>query len=100
MFIMTDLQVLHPLTGHPQPKGVPWAFSGGEVPAPGKQTEELRARLLSDPPKWLLTHKDYKWAEFQVAKLHLYLNVMKPLMPHYAIAKEQGNYILLRRNNK
>ncbi len=98
LLILTDMQVLYPLTGMEPYRGVPIGFVVDLIPPPGKPLDALKKRLREDPPVWIVTHKRFTQAKELLEIVH-YLGFTKQLETNYIFAKEIGTCVVLRRND-
>lgn len=94
LIVLTDLQILYPLTGRDSYRGIPWIFTIDQSPAPGKQLEEFRQKFLSNEPLWVVTHRG---RVAYITGLLSYLGIMAELRRDYVLAGEFGNYLILRK---
>ncbi len=94
LLVLTDLQILYPLTGRDSYKLTPPFWGIPVAPAPGEEMEEFRKGFRENPPLWIVTHKR------KIAHLNdliSYLDLEGDIVSAYIIAKESGPYIMLRR---
>lgn len=94
LLVLTDLQILYPLTGRESYRGIPYIFHQGVLPVPGKQVWEVRNRIMENPPDWIVINRG---ESSLVTYLIPYLNLKEYLMLNYTPVGLYGNYALLRK---
>lgn len=94
LLILSDLQILNALTGRNGYRGVPFIFTQGKVPTPGKQLEKVRNQIMQNPPDWVLTHIG---DSFSITYLIQYLDLFDFLHEHYTPFQKWQGYIMLRK---
>jgi len=87
---ITDMYIIYAQTGRPSYKGVPTAFMQGYFPAPGRQTEEVRAHILANPPDWIIVDLG------MLVQQEDYLGLREFIKQNYTIVFRTGLYLLLR----
>lgn len=97
LLILTDLQILYPLTERESYKGVSFIFTVNEVPPPGKRVEELKNYILAHPPQWIVTHRNQNVISF-VAALIPYLGLEEFVTNFYYPVFITNDYVLLKHN--
>jgi len=95
--ILTDLQILYPLTGHNSYQGVPFLFSVDILPAPGKQLKSVQKAIANNRPDWILTHRDSNVP--YINDLIRYLELQDFLLTNYQLVNHWGRYGLFKRIN-
>ena len=96
LLILTDLQILYPLTKRDSYRGIPFNFAVNEIPKPGKQREKVRDHIISNPPDWIVTHRSPSVISF-VAQLLPYLELIDLIKESYFPVQTWNNYVILRR---
>ena len=96
LLVLTDLQVLYPLTGRDSYRGVPFIFAAGELPGLGKQLEQVRNHILTYPPDWIITHR-IPLASHKVRAIVSYLGLKEFILNSYVHAQIYNQYVILRR---
>lgn len=96
MLVLTDLQVLYALTGRDSFRGITFDFAVNEIPPPGKQLEEVRNNILTNPPVWIVTHRNQNVIDF-VRAIIPYLRLEEFVQTNYVPVQTWNNYVLLRR---
>jgi len=96
LLVLTDLQILYPLTKRDSYRGIPFIFSDGLNPPPGKQLEEVKNNILKNPPAWIVTHKN-SFEKSMINFIIPYLGLRDFIMNSYAPVQSWNNYILLKK---
>lgn len=96
LIVLTDLQILYPLTGRESYRGIPWIFTIDQSPAPGKQLGAFRTNFIATKPLWIVTHKA---RVAYITNLLGYLGIAEEIQTNYLLAAEFGNYAVLRRKS-
>jgi hypothetical protein len=94
VLVLTDLQILYPLTGRDSFRGVPFIFLVDHLPVPGKQLEQVRQNIMEKPPDWIVTHR--LRASFVTFLIH-YLELRDFIVSNYTPVKSWDTYAILRR---
>ncbi len=94
LLVLTDLQILYPLTDRDSYRLTPPFWGIPVAPAPGKEMEEFRKGFRKDPPLWIVTHKK---TIAHLNDLISYLGLEEDIVSSYIITKESDYYIMLRR---
>jgi len=94
LLVLTDMQILYPLTGRDSYKGIPFFFHENYVPAPGKQVELVRKKILENPPDWIITHR---FKRSFVTFIVQYLELRNFVVEGYDPVKSWHNYAILKR---
>ncbi|MBI4430270.1 MAG: glycosyltransferase family 39 protein [Candidatus Omnitrophica bacterium] len=103
LLILTDMQILYPITGWDSYRGITFTFFANPFayfPLPGKQQKQVTQRILNNPPDWIITHdrnREYKAPTSYVASLVPYLELTDFIDSSYEIVKEVSPYQILRR---
>ncbi len=95
LLVLTDLQILYALTNRESYKGIPFIFYENEEPPPGKQLEQVRNYILSNPPRWIITHTDSR-ATFFVISIIPYLGLEDFVKNNYVSVQTINQYIVLK----
>ncbi|MEI8345503.1 MAG: hypothetical protein WCG06_05470, partial [Candidatus Omnitrophota bacterium] len=94
LLILTDMQIVNPLTGRDSYRHIPWNWDVYGLPAAGSQLRSVSGRLRADSPIWILMNKS---SDGYLAKLIPYLGLTEDLQLHYTVAMAWGDYWLLHR---
>lgn len=103
LLILTDMQILYPLTKRDSYRRIPFNFFVGPYgyfPVPGKQQEEVTKNILAQPPDWIITHDrnlEYLEPTYFVQDLVSYLNLTEFIDSSYALVKEMPPYQIFKR---
>ncbi len=103
LLILTDMQILYPLTKRDSYRRIPFNFFVGEYgyfPVPGKQREEVTQNILTNPPDWIITHDrnlEYLEPTYFVQDLIEYLQLTEFIDSSYGLVKEVPPYQILKR---
>lgn len=95
LLILTDLQILYSMTGRESFRGVPFLFTVGVVPAPGKQLQDVRETITQNPPNWILTHRDP--GTTGINQLVRYLGIEPFIAEHYQLVQYWNRYGMFRK---
>jgi hypothetical protein len=94
MLVLTDLQILYPLTDRDNYKLMPVFWGIDVAPARGQEMRDFQKAYHDNPPDWIVTHRG-KIAYLD--ELIPYLGLAEDIQSSYVIAKKVDNYIILRR---
>lgn len=56
LLVLTDLQILYPLTGKDSFRQMPWTYTIGFAPLNGPQRDHVQQYIMDHPPDWIVTH--------------------------------------------
>lgn len=94
ILVLTDMQMLNPMTGRQSYRGIPWHFVLDTLPAPGEQLARVRDQIESHRPDWIVTHK----AKVPyISSLIDYLGLWQAIRSNYGIAYDDNLYLVLRK---
>ncbi len=102
LLVLSDLQILYPLTGRDSYRGAPFIFSTNTdlVPSPGKQMEEVKSQILTHPPDWIVDLAEdtpMRREIEQVKGLAAFLGLEPFIQSSYQPAGQWGHYVLFKR---
>ena len=94
LLILTDLQILNPITGRESYKGIPFIWYDNEEPPPGKQLINVHNRILQNPPLWVITHRHADGNSFANSIIP-YLGLQEFVMNDYVSVRVYDDYVVL-----
>ncbi len=94
LLVLTDMQILYAAAGKNSYRGVPFMFSEGDLPAPGRQLEAVRSNIVNNPSDWIVTHRAKRsFVTFIVQ----YLKLRDFVVENYEPAWSGNNYAILKK---
>ena len=95
LLVLTNMQSLYALTKRESLRGIGFQFVLNDMPAPGKQTEEVRRVIMDHAPVWIVTHREK--TTHKINDLIDYLGLEDFIFAHYDLINTWGAYGLLRK---
>jgi len=88
---LSNLYIIYAITGRDSYRHIPFLFQWDIFPAPGKQTSEVRAHILQNPPKWIVIHMSSYFNEI------IFLGIKNFINTQYKIVARAGLYYVLKK---
>ncbi len=94
LLVLCDLFVLNSLTGLRSVPNITCGFTLGVWPVQGQPLEEVRKKIMSHPPEWIVVRRGY--VPF-LNGLIKYLGLQEFLVKHYGRRAEFNSYLVLQK---
>jgi len=98
MAVLTEMEILYPLTGHKSFKGLPLNFFMPHLERSEKTQSDIRNAIILNPPDWIITeNRHYPLFPFNVI-VHI-TGLDNFLLQNYRTVHTFGYYVVLKKIN-
>lgn len=95
LLILSEFQIVYPLTGRESYRGIPFLWDIGQMPATIAQLKTTHENIVANPPDWILTYREANHP--RINPLIEFLRLPDPFLKQYTPVASWGNHGILKR---